>query len=443
MTADRESLRLRLFAIVLAAALVPMAPLAIAVLLQVRDALYARRVADARARLVSAAAAVKANCAAGASCAAATAAAAGAQYVAAPCSSRTVREGGAVVLCVPAGSGSLQLREDLGPVRAQLEVLDARLLATLLAFVALLVTVAVWLLERGFVRRLLRVDAALEAVGAEQSEPVLLPEGGDAVGRVAAAVNRLRERLREERATTRAQILALKTANAKLAEAREDLQRSERLASVGRLAAGVAHEVGNPVSALIGYAALMRSRLAHGKDVAEYAERVEREATRIDRILRDLLDLARPRDLQLGPVDLARCAAQARSLIEPQPVWTGVALRTEVSPSLPAALGDEHYVVQVLVNLLANAARAGARTVTLTAREDGEGLSVDVADDGPGIEPSAMPRLFEPFFTTAAPGQGTGLGLALCHATMERLGGSISARNGEKGAVFSLRFRRT
>src|SRR5438046_2335050 len=82
--------------------------------------------------------------------------------------------------------------------------------------------------------------------------------GGDAVGRVGAAVNRLAQRLREERARTRSQIDALETANQKLREAREDLARSERLATVGRLAAGVAHEVGNPVSALIGYAALIR-----------------------------------------------------------------------------------------------------------------------------------------------------------------------------------------
>src|SRR5438045_4157473 len=117
----------------------------------------------------------------------------------------------------------------------------------------------------------------------------VLPEGGEAVGRVGAAVNRLAQRLREERARTRAQIEALESANRQIREAREEVARSERLASVGRLAAGVAHEVGNPVTALIAYSALMRERLQQGKDVKEYAERVEREATRIDRILRDLL----------------------------------------------------------------------------------------------------------------------------------------------------------
>jgi signal transduction histidine kinase len=444
MTGDRASLRLRLFAIVLAAALVPMAPLTIALLLQVRDALYARRLADGRGRLQATAEAIRASCPEGSppSCAEPFARAAGARLSPAPCASGTARSGTEVRFCAPLREGSLELREDLGTVRQQLESLDLRLLFTLAGFVGLLVALAGWLLERGFVRRLEQVDTALEAVGAEHEGPALLPEGGDAVGRVAGAVNRLGERLREERGRTRAQIVALETANQKLREAREDLQRSERLASVGRLAAGVAHEVGNPVSALIGYAALMRGRLAQGKDVSEYAERVEREAGRIDRILRDLLDLARPREVKLQPVDLRRLTEEARALVEPQPVWNGVDLRFDLPAALPQVMGEEHYVVQVLVNLLANAARAGAKTVRISVREEGASLLLDLADDGPGIAPEALPRLFEPFFTTAAPGQGTGLGLALCHATMERIGGAISVRNGEKGAIFSLRFQR-
>jgi two-component system NtrC family sensor kinase len=445
MTGDRGSLRFRLFAIVLAAALAPMAPLTIAVLLQVRDAIYARRIADGRGRLQTAVEAVERACPGGPapSCAEDAARASGTHLLPQRCSSRTARQRDQVVLCADLTSGSLQLYEDLAPVRRQLEALDVRLVLTLLGFVALLVAVAAWLLERGFVRRLVQVDAALEAVDAEQGEPALLPEGGDAVGRVAAAVNRLRQRLRDERGRTRAQIGALETANVKLGEAREDLQRSERLASVGRLAAGVAHEVGNPVSALIGYAALMRERLSQGKDVSEYAERVEREATRIDRILRDLLDLARPRDLKLVAVDLRRLVENARAVVEPQPVWRTIELRIDLPEALPQAVGEEHYVVQVLVNVLANAARAGAKTVRVSARHDPLAVLLDVADDGPGIAEEVLQRLFEPFFTTSAPGQGTGLGLALCHATMERLGGRISARNGESGgAVFTLRFRR-
>jgi signal transduction histidine kinase len=236
--------------------------------------------------------------------------------------------------------------------------------------------------------------------------------------------------LREERARTRAQIDELRAA-------REAVQRSERLATVGRLAAGVAHEVGNPVAALIGYAALMRERLAQGKDVQHYAERVARAAVRIDRILRDLLDLARP-PAGMMPIDLGRAVELACAGVRPQHP------ELRVRPLLgPAAhvLGEEHYVAQVFVNLLANAARAGATEVVIRGEGDGDSLRVSVEDDGPGIAPHALPRLFEPFFTTAAPGQGTGLGLALCHATMERIGGSIAARNGERGAIFELCFR--
>ena len=108
---------------------------------------------------------------------------------------------------------------------------------------------------------------------------------------------------------------------------------------------------------------------------------------------------------------------------------------------LPPARGENHYVVQMLLNLLVNAAKAGARTVELAGRLIDGAPALEVTDDGRGLPPEAGTRLFEPFFTTAAPGEGTGLGLALCHATMERFGGGISAHAppGGQGACFVLR----
>jgi signal transduction histidine kinase len=430
VTGERASLRLRLLAIVVAAALIPLAPLSIVLLLQIRDGIYGRAIAGARARLAD----VRDRCTAQ-SCPAA----AGVNRTAGPCKARTAREGEELVLCEDVPGGSLTLREDLRPIREQLSTLVRRILGALALFVILLVVLAVWLLERGIGRRLETIDLALEAVGAEQEGAALLPEGGDAVGRVGAAVNRLAQRLREERGRTRSQIEELETANQKLRAAREDLARSEWLASVGRLAAGVAHEVGNPVSALIGYAALMREKLAHGKDVSGYAERVEREATRIDRILRDLLDLARPR-APLQPVDLRTAVAVARASVAPQ--HPRVSFETALPGVLPQVRGEEHYLAQVFVNLMANAARAGASRVRVSGRTVDGAVVVEVEDDGSGIPADALPRLFEPFFTTAAPGQGSGLGLALCHATMERFGGGIAVRNrdGTPGAIFELRF---
>ena len=451
-------LRLRLLATVLAAGLLVTAPLAIAVLLQVRDALYARRIADARERLHVAVSIAQSRCAIPliqGSCESAVAEAMGAERLVGEgslCTQPLLRQGEEAVLCEsvsPRARTAFLLHVQLEPVRAQLDQLDRDLLLALGSGLLVLVGLAVWLLERAVVSRLAGIDAALGSVGAEQDEPV--PEGGDALGRLGAAVNRLAGRLREERARTRAQIGALEQANRALLEVREDLARSERLAVVGRLAAGVAHEVGNPITAVIGYAGLMRERLAQGRSpqlltddpVADYAQRIEREAGRIDRILRDLIDLARPRATQLVRVDLARAVEEARLLVQPQPSWKGTALEAQLPADLPAARGEEHYVVQVLVNLLANAAKAGARTVRVTGRADESFVFLEVADDGRGIAADALPRLFEPFFTTGAPGEGTGLGLALCHATMERIGGGITARAGaSKGAVFELRFRR-
>jgi len=431
VTGERASLRLRLLAIVLAATLLPIAPLSIVLLLQVRDGIYGRAIADARARLVE----VRDRCAAGA-CPEPS----GVRRLAGACPAPTVRDGEHLVLCEPvAGGGAIELRQDVHPVRIQIAALVRRILATLALFLAVLVTLAVLLLERGLGRRLERIDAALESVGREQQGPGLLPEGGDAVGRVGAAVNRLAQRLRDERGRTRAQIAALETANQRLREAREDLARSERLASVGRLAAGVAHEVGNPVSALIGYAGLMRERLAQGKDVAGYTERIEREASRIDRIVRDLLDLARP-PAALQPVDLRRALDAARASVAPQ--HPRVAFEPALPGDLPPVRGEEHYLAQVFVNLFSNAARAGASRVEVTAQEADGAVVVSIEDDGTGIPEAVLSRLFEPFFTTSAPGAGSGLGLALCHATMERFGGGISARNRPegRGAVFELRF---
>jgi two-component system NtrC family sensor kinase len=309
--------------------------------------------------------------------------------------------------------------------------------AAMVALVALLA----WLLDRQLVAPLARVDAALDRVSGAGGTDPLLPEGADLIGRVAPAINRLEQRLGEERQRVRAQIAALEKANADLRAAREHAARAERLASVGRLAAGVAHEVGNPMTAVIWFLALLRDRLSQGRDGVEYVDRIEREAGRIDRILRDLLALARPAD-RLRAVDVSRCATQAALLVRSQPNWPGAQIEVAMPPGLPNAAADEHYVVQVLVNLLVNAAKAGAKTVRVAGRPENGAVMVEVMDDGRGLPEGYAEQLFEPFFTTAAPGEGTGLGLALCHATMERFGGSIEARPGPggKGAAFLLRF---
>ncbi len=461
MSTPASGLRLRLFSGVLGAGLLSGALLAIALLLDVRDVLYARRLADARESLQQSLHDARAQCGPAVAQACLDALLAqrssqGLQRSESPCVAPMLRAGAMATLCeaLP-GGGGLRLTIPLEPVRDQLRALDERLLLSLAASLALSVLLSLALLERGVVQRLRVAISALESLEAP-GEHALLPEGGDALGRLGGAVNRFGNRLTEERARTQAQIVSLQQSNHALAdeqralrETRADLSRSEQLASVGRLAAGVAHEVGNPISAVIAYAALLRERLARigeNPNVAEaqqFAERIEREAARVDRILRDLLDLARPAAPRLELIDLQGSLGAARALVEPQPMFRDCALQTELPSALPLVQGEPHYVVQVLVNLFTNAAKAGARKIRVRATIEPDAVSVEVSDDGSGIAHELLPRLFEPFVTGSAAGQGTGLGLALSHATMQRIGGSITARAGApQGTVMVLRFHR-
>ena len=443
MSQRRSGLRLRVLAILIGAGLLCAAVLSVALLLGTRDELTRRHVASARAGLRSVAESIVRSCAGDAACVARAADAAGLSWREGATCGATQRAGDRLVACEEVGGSAVSEPVDLAPAAAQARALVGPSLLRVLLGMLLFVALAFWVLDRQLVAPLARIDEALDRISdSVASEGPLLAEGGDLLGRLAPAVNRLDLRLREERARVQAQIEELRKSNRDLRAAREEMARSERLASVGRLAAGVAHEVGNPMTALLGFLGILRDRLRQGKDPGDYLERLAREAERIDRILRDLLGLARPPSRDLQPVDLRAAAERARSLLEAQPSWTGCALELRVPADLPRARGDDHSVVQVLLNLLVNAAKAGARRVEVEGRAESGAPVVEVIDDGRGLPPEAATRLFEPFFTTASPGEGTGLGLALCHATMERFGGSISARrrDGGAGTSFVLQF---
>ena len=443
MSQRRFGLRLRVFATLTGAGLLCAALLSVAMLLRVRDEILRRHVATAHHELRADAESIAATCHQDPGCAIERAKAVNAAWDAGSTCLQAHPAGGRMVLCEQISGAAVRRELDLSPATAQAQALVAPVLAFVLGGMALVLALVFWLLDRQLVAPLGRVDAALDGVSQISADEPILPEGGDLLGRLAPAVNRLDARLREERARVKAQIGELQASNEELRAARAEVERSERLASVGRLAAGVAHEVGNPMTAVIAYVDILRERIAQGKDAGEYVERIARETERIDRILRDVLNLARaPGELQ--PVDLRGAAESARGLVEAQPSWTGCAVRVRVPADLPPARGENHYVVQMLLNLLVNAAKAGARTVELAGRLIDGAPALEVTDDGRGLPPEAGTRLFEPFFTTAAPGEGTGLGLALCHATMERFGGGISAHAapGGQGVCFVLRFAR-
>ena len=292
------------------------------------------------------------------------------------------------------------------------------------------------------VERILGAASRLSPAG--PGELPLLGEGGLGLDRAAVAFERLAAALAEERGRLAAKVDELTRANRDLADARESLLRSEKLATVGRLAAGLAHEVGNPLGAIAGYAEIARRRLPPGADpeLGESVQRIAQAAERIDRTVRDLLDFARPVPLTLRPVSVSAALDAAVRLARVQSRFRKVDLELDLPADLSPVLADEHHLAQLFLNLLLNAGDAmqGSGRMRVLARAAAGGVQVEVADTGPGIAREDLPRVFDPFYTTKDPGEGTGLGLSICHRIAETFGGSIEAENGPSGgAVFRIR----
>jgi signal transduction histidine kinase len=264
----------------------------------------------------------------------------------------------------------------------------------------------------------------------------------------------------------------------RLLDAQSQLVRSEKLATVGRLAAGIAHEVGNPLGAAGTYLEVLRRRGAAGDVITGMA----RELERIDRIVRSLLDYARPHEEPPAVVDVAAVARNAFALLEAQGGFKGLQAALDVGTEIPLVLGRTHVLEQVIVNLLLNAADAApGGTVVLGVHRWGfepqrlppvrraadppdaawprssdrrpsrlefgagqPGALIVVADSGGGIPAEERDRVFEPFYTTKDPGRGTGLGLAIVARGVDETGGVVWVdRAREGGAAFKVFFPET
>ncbi|HVH66951.1 MAG TPA: HAMP domain-containing sensor histidine kinase [Gemmatimonadales bacterium] len=262
-----------------------------------------------------------------------------------------------------------------------------------------------------------------------------------------------------------------------LLDARGQLLRSEKLASIGRLAAGIAHEVGNPLGAIGTYVDVLRRRGADPDLVAG----MTRELARIDRIVRGLLDYARPREEPLAPFDPVAIVRGAYGLLEAQGALKPVRATLDLGPApVPEILGRAHVLEQAIVNLVLNAVDAAPEGVVvvgaraweyeprrLPKKRDSDpvgasfpratehrpartefaagqpGVLLFVADSGAGVPPDDREKVFDPFYTTKAPGRGTGLGLAIVARGVYDMGGVVwvdTAREG--GAAFKMFFPR-
>jgi len=325
----------------------------------------------------------------------------------------------------------------------------------------------VTLLRRRIVGPLHRLARGVREIG-DGDLPATLPvEGVGEIEELGAAFNEMQAALAIRTGALEKAVHDLRSANESLVQARAGLDRAERLAMVGTLAAGVAHEVGNPMGALLAFLDVAARDEGLGVEGRRCLERASEQGERVRVILRQLLDFSRPPRVDHGPIELGSIAHQVVELVSAQKAFADIEFDVEVEEGVGFAMGDASLASQILLNLAINAASAieGAPTRRISIRVvrdlarrragDARGehtstarnLRADsivcrIGDSGPGVPPEESERIFDPFFTTKPPGEGTGLGLANARRLAEEMGASVEldADSSELGgALFHFR----
>ncbi len=330
------------------------------------------------------------------------------------------------------------IKADFARARLDIGLITLALFLTV-ALVVLVVT------RRNLSRPIKELLNGAEALGKGNLEyRVIVPKGGNEFNRLALAFNRMAERLEEQLRETK------REAEERVALERE-LRHSERLASVGRLAAGVAHEMGAPLNVIKGRAEQLLERLDGSLDDSREKFRrnltiVTEQADGIARIVRELLNMARPFNLKRAPVELSASIARVAELIEAEAAKNNVRVEAANCNGLFIE-ADAELLHQVLMNVCLNGIQAMPEGGRLRVEADDQPVvkenksfvPVRISDTGTGIAAEHLPHIFDPFFTTKEVGKGTGLGLAVSYRIIEEHGGWIEAANlSTGGAAFTI-----
>jgi two-component system NtrC family sensor kinase len=319
-----------------------------------------------------------------------------------------------------------------------------------LAFVA-----AASLLVGAFVHRLVYVplrdlEGGARRLASGNLDEAIPVRGSDEFGRLAEAFNAMTAALRRSRAELQdwARTLEQKVAERTRALRQKEAEtvRGEKLASVGLLAAGIAHELNNPLTGVLTFSTLMRKKAPAGSQEAEDLDLVIRETKRCAAIIRRLLDFAREKTPEKKYADLNALVEETVRIVERPANLEDIGIELKLDRSLPPAWVDADLVKQVILNMVVNAQHAieGDGRITITTRSAGERsarpgaapvamVEIAIADTGCGIPEKDLRRIFDPFFTTKGVGQGTGLGLSVSHGIVEAHGGTIEVES-EVGA---------
>lgn len=273
---------------------------------------------------------------------------------------------------------------------------------------------------------------------------------------LSSSLNKMLNRIAEDKKVLKDTIGSLRDANKELKKAQNDVIRAEKTASVGRLTSGIAHEIGNPIGIVLGYLDLLKQSGLSTDDRIDFIDRSEKEITRINNIIRQMLDMSRSSPGEAKPVSIHQLLEELVSVFSHQPAAAHINIHSTLGAANDIVFADPDQLRQVFLNILLNAVDevnahcaddAWIKIITeqsVLNTDDFQlsgqaAITVTIEDSGPGIDPSQLPHIFDPFYTTKEPGKGTGLGLSVSFMIIERLGGHIFVdQQPESGAAFHV-----
>jgi signal transduction histidine kinase len=337
--------------------------------------------------------------------------------------------------------GAFEITQPRSFIRADFARARRNIALVTLALFAAIVLVVLTVMRRSLLTPMKELLGGALAIGrGDLDYRVIAPERSGELAQLANEFNRMADSLAEQRHA------ALRDAEERLALERE-LRHKERLASVGRLAAGIAHEMGAPLNVIKGRAEILQQQHDMPREKTDRnLNIINAQADAIARIVRQLLTLARPFNLRLEAFDARQLLAETCELIEPEAAKARVQI--ELAADEQACIyGDRNLLQQVLLNICLNGLQAMEKGGSLrieiphgyTIRNDRRFVALRISDSGPGISPVNLNNIFDPFFTTKDVGQGSGLGLAISHRIVEEHNGWIEVDNRQwGGAVFTI-----
>ncbi|MBL0732083.1 MAG: HAMP domain-containing protein [Desulfosarcina sp.] len=268
----------------------------------------------------------------------------------------------------------------------------------------------------------------------------------DEFSRLSSSLNRMLQRIANDKEKLKANVKSLKKTNIKLKEAQKELVKAEKLASVGRLSAGIAHEIGNPISIITGYLELLKQQDISDNEKNDFLHRTEDEINRINTIIRQLLDFSRNSEENVKNISVHEIINDISQISSIQPLLSDVIIELRLAAQKDIITADSGQLRQVFMNLIINAADSIASSLEkikgriyitteniektlFGAAEPVQILKIMFTDNGPGISETDIENIFDPFYTTKEPGKGTGLGLYVCFMIIDKMGGKIEVKS--------------